>query len=1018
MDAKYDIYLSFAYADRAAVLPVIEALKSRNLRVFHDETEITDGDSIVRRIVEGLGCARMLVAWYSAIYPTRRACQWELTAAIIAARQESPNGQMVERRILALNPEPGTGHLQPAEMLAKRLVNARGVRTGELARRVADRLSGLAGSFGEIRTLGGPHWHGGNPHAGSSRFVGRFPDMWRIDERLSKNQITLITGESVGLVQVQGMGGIGKTLLAEEYARRFCAAYPGGIFWLNAARGQDLGAQRQGFAGNLGIATAGLGPHELEGALKVKLAEMDSYLWIVDDLPPDAGPADLNAWRAPTDNGATLVTTRGTGLGGAGFVYRLGLLSDTEAHDLLTKRRLPVTNAEKAAAREILALLGNHALAVDVAGAAVEMLGYENFRDRLRDPTKDATELAAELAYDLPTGHARQVAATLLGSIERLDLAGLHFLHFATLLAPVPIPRSLVADVFARLSGDDDGLAEATRAVNSAMREALAELIPGNGDNAGDAVSVHVLASRTFRFHMGAPPPAMRGAVVAALTEAMEKAEDIRNHAALLPLVPHARALTGDLPDAPAAMLLSWLGRFNFERGAYANAEADYRRTFEASKRLLGDEHPDTLTSMNNLAETLRAQGDHGGAWALEKPVLALRRRVLGDEHPDTLTSMNNLAATLGAQGDHGGARALEEQVLTLRRRVLGDEHPDTLTSMNNLAATLGAQGDHGGARALLEQVLALRRRVLGDEHPDTLGSIGNLAGTLWAQGDHGGARALEEQVLALSHRVLGDEHPDTLSAMNDLSVSLMMQGDLTAARELAGTALDVRRRKLGPDHPDTFASQYHLARILLELNELELAQKNGEAAQAGLEERLGANHWRSWAAKGLVAACRAVAGNTDAVASLQASIDELGRLLYPDHPEIRWLAKWLHEGGEPAEEPESHVIDPLHLAFLLVLDGRLPAAELATLAKPGAVTAALDTLKPPVRHRGTWLNNIMEQLAAGLPQAQPDPLWRGWMESVNGAALERLRESLEAYASSGVSRRSRGRRTMRSDRA
>ena len=363
MDADYDVFFSYAHADRDAALPVITALKARKLRVFHDETEITDGQSIRRRIVEGLGRARMLVAWYSATYPTRRACQWELTSALIAALHEFPDGRTVERRILALNPEAGAGHLQPADILAKKYVDARGARAEELAGRAAALLEGLAGSFGEVQALGGPLWHGGNPRAGSSRFVGRFPDMWRIDGRLSKNRIALITGDSVGLVQVQGMGGIGKTLLAEEYARRFGAAYPGGIMWLSAAREQDLGAQRQGIAESLGIATAGLGPDAVAGLLKGRLrAGREAYLWVVDDLPPDAGTAELNAWSAPTANGATLVTTRGTALGGSGFVLRLGLLSDDEAHELLTGRRPARSDGERAAAREILALLGNHAL--------------------------------------------------------------------------------------------------------------------------------------------------------------------------------------------------------------------------------------------------------------------------------------------------------------------------------------------------------------------------------------------------------------------------------------------------------------------------------------------------------------------------------------------------------------------------------------------------------------------------------------------------------------------------------
>ena len=73
----------------------------------------------------------------------------------------------------------------------------------------------------------------------------------------------------------------------------------------------------------------------------------------------------------------------------------------------------------------------------------------------------------------------------------------------------------------------------------------------------------------------------------------------------------------------------------------------------------------------------------------LHEEVLATRRRTLGPEHPDTITSMNNLAETLRSQGDLSGARRLYEAVLELRRRVLGSDHHDTLTSMNNLAETL-----------------------------------------------------------------------------------------------------------------------------------------------------------------------------------------------------------------------------------------------------------------------------------------------------------------------------------------
>jgi hypothetical protein len=109
---------------------------------------------------------------------------------------------------------------------------------------------------------------------------------------------------------------------------------------------------------------------------------------------------------------------------------------------------------------------------------------------------------------------------------------------------------------------------------------------------------------------------------------------------------------------------------------------------------------------MNNLAITLRAQGDLAGAQALQEQVVAVSRRVLSEEHPNTLTSMNNLADTLGAQGDLAGARALQEQALAVCRWVLGEEHPTTSISAWNLFATLHQAEDSEAASAVLREHL------------------------------------------------------------------------------------------------------------------------------------------------------------------------------------------------------------------------------------------------------------------------------------------------------------------------
>ena len=108
---------------------------------------------------------------------------------------------------------------------------------------------------------------------------------------------------------------------------------------------------------------------------------------------------------------------------------------------------------------------------------------------------------------------------------------------------------------------------------------------------------------------------------------------------------------------------------------------------------------------------------------------------MLGEEHPDTLISMNQLAAALLNLGNASSARDLHESALSVRRRVLGEEHPSTLGSMHNLASSLWALGDASGARNLLESALSVSRRVLGERHPDTLTSMHNLC-SLQAESD------------------------------------------------------------------------------------------------------------------------------------------------------------------------------------------------------------------------------------------------------------------------------------------
>ena len=553
----------------------------------------------------------------------------------------------------------------------------------------------------------------------------------------------------------------------------------------------------------------------------------------------DLGTEGLGDWLAPHALGRTLFTSRTRRFT---HVPTLDLpqLDPDEARSLLT-RQSALTADDAALADKICAALGFHALAVDVTAALVERRGLAGTLKALERADQDVLDLAAQFEEALPNGHQRHIAATFLASIGQLDEHARKLLRLAAVLAAAPIPRRLLVRCVGAAASleDDDAQDDTDLAIDRLLSASLAD------DAGGGAINVHTLVSRTMRFADGSPKAlaTWREHAVGALTEEMAQATDIRRHAHLEQWVEHARELSGANGDLATVELLGRVARYDYERAAYALARRGFEQQRDVRKRLLGEAHPDTLTSMNDLAMTLLSQGDLPSARRLQEAALEIRQRVQGKAHPDTLTSMNNLAVTLADQGDLLGAGRLQKAVLQLRRRVQGEEDPDTLTSMNNLACTLWDQGDLPGARRLQEAVLERRRRVQGETHPDTLMSMNNLAIMLADQGDLPGARRLQEAVLEVMKRVQGEAHPDTLMSMNNLAMTLSSQGDLPGARRLEEAVLKVMRRVLGETHQNTLTAMNNLAVTLWQLGESDTARQLQHRCVAGRTLVLGATH-------------------------------------------------------------------------------------------------------------------------------------------------------------------------------
>jgi tetratricopeptide (TPR) repeat protein len=171
---------------------------------------------------------------------------------------------------------------------------------------------------------------------------------------------------------------------------------------------------------------------------------------------------------------------------------------------------------------------------------------------------------------------------------------------------------------------------------------------------------------------------------------------------------------------------------------SYAKAVEYYRAQSVLLFEALGEAHPDTATSYNNLASNLDDQGRYGEAEPLYRKALELLQAALGAAHPGTAASYNNLAYNLDAQGRYGEAEPLYRKALELQQAALGEAHPDTATSYNNLASNLDAQGRYGEAEPLFRKALEIVEQTLGHDHPTTETFRGNLAEFLKKTGRSG----------------------------------------------------------------------------------------------------------------------------------------------------------------------------------------------------------------------------------------------------------------------------------------
>ncbi|MEU4834102.1 FxSxx-COOH system tetratricopeptide repeat protein [Streptosporangium sp. NPDC023615] len=638
-------------------------------------------------------------------------------------------------------------------------------------------------------------------------------------------------GGTVVVSQVlAGMGGIGKTQLAAAYTRQVWQRQEVDVVvWVSAAsRSQILDGYAQA-ATELGLPTDP-GDVEQAAARFLTWAQTTSTAWLVvlDDVQD---PADVRELWPAGSAGRVVVTTRrrDAALAGQGRrVVEVGVFTKAEARAYLSAKLAIHDRVDSDAEIDALAAdLGYLPLALAQAAAYLidAHLDCAGYQARLADRRRTLAEVVPEQDA-LPDDHPAIVAAAWALSIDRADRArpsGLArpLLQVASLLDPNGIPQAILTStpVLAHLAPQCHP--QVTREVSAAdARDGLRvlhrfSLINHDPTASFQEVRVHQLIQRATRDTLSSAELAAVAHIAAdALLEVWPDVERDQAGPVLRANTTTLGTLTGTAlweRNDEAHPTLFHAANSVGTSGQVHIAVAEYTRLHATATQLLGPDHPDTLTTRNNLAYWQGEAGDVSGAAAAFEDLLTDCLRVLGPDHPDTLIARSHLAYWRGQAGDVAGAAAAFEDLLTDCLRVLGPDHPDTLIARSHLAYWRGQAGDVAGAAAATDDILSDHLRVLGADHPDTLTTRNNLAYWRGQAGDVAGAAAAFEDLLSDRLRVLGADHPDTLTTRSNLAYWQGEAGDVAGAAAAFEDLLTDYLRVLGPDHPDTLIARSHL---------------------------------------------------------------------------------------------------------------------------------------------------------------------------------------------------------------
>jgi tetratricopeptide (TPR) repeat protein/predicted MPP superfamily phosphohydrolase len=686
------------------------------------------------------------------------------------------------------------------------------------------------GKTGKPDFIAGATFHPDNPvfnvpfRAKGDGMVGREEALQKVREHLTAGQPTAI-GHTAAF---QGLGGLGKTQLAVEYAHRFRDEYPLGVIWINADQ-------------------------EIEPQL-IQIAKLAKW------IHPDSKPADIleiAIRRLKTRSDCLVifdnVEERGAiepylpGVGAEphllltsrahqpGFTpIDISLLDEERSLQLLMKESgrdfAAINGNEQQAAAEIAGSLGGLPLALEIAGAYLKYFNnctFQDYRAFLADNLHEAMKGDMLSSF---TRHEKDLYLTLQVSKPVLERASIlnDILDLLAWSGTAFMGISLMAALL------DKKEAELFTPLN--LGESL-HLLQKTGD--GKRYDIHRLLRRVRQeqFPLLHREQWIKETCLRLGDWFEERRQEFNHLPAFEAELDHLKQWLTHVKSYPSihTARLTWLQAYPpYHWGRYRESQQLVQSAFSLLSETSKDDPKLKAHILNDLGATYYQLGEFQQALEYDMQALEIRQQLFGEQHPDTASSMDSVGATYGELGDHKKALEYQLRALEIRKQILGEQHPNTATSLNNVGSTYVKLGDHEKTLEYFLRALEIRKQILGEQHPDTAQSFNNAGYTYSELGDHEKTLEYFLRALEIRKQILGEQHPDTANSLNNVGYTYLNMRNPGEALSYFKRAFEIRVQLLGKLHQDTAVALSNLVYSLIKLKEF---QEAGERLDEYLEE-------------------------------------------------------------------------------------------------------------------------------------------------------------------------------------